>query len=1008
MRNKGGVILLTVIVTLLCIYYLSFSLVTKGINKDATQFATDSVGNVNFNKKQNYLDSIWKKPVYHLLGIEYTYKEIKETALSLGLDLQGGMHVTLEVSPVEIIKGLSGNNQDLNFLEALKQASQLQRNSQESFTTLFYRSFKEIAPDANLGPIFSNAANRDRISFNSTDEEVLDIIEAEVEDAIDRSFTILRTRIDRFGTSQPNIQRLKGTGRIQIELPGVENKERVRKLLQGVAKLEFWEVYQPQEIYQTFQSINNILVEEQNLAAQLELLKVSGADSDSVQETAVEDLASLLSIDKLSTDSLDTTVSSNDLVSQLEGVQPVASSLDSLTNSNISPIFSQYGFLIYNLDDTSKINRILNRKDIKTLLPSTLKLYWAHKAEVLDDGTELLEMFAIKASRGGKAPLEGDVITNARQDLDQSARPAVYMKMNATGAKKWKKLTGANIQRRIAILLDNYVYSAPNVQDEIPDGSSVISGNFTIEEAKDLANVLKAGALPAPTRIVEEAVIGPTLGREAQAQGIISIISGFALVVIFMMAYYSKGGIVANLALLFNIFFILGILAQWNAALTLPGIAGIVLTIGISIDANVLIFERIREELRNGVNLKGSIAAGYKKAYSSIVDANVTTFLTGLILYALGQGPVKGFAITLMIGIACSFFSAVFITRVVVEWMSKKGEQSSLSFATPFSKGLMNKLNLDFMGKRKIAYVFSSVFIVLGISSIILQGGLNLGVDFKGGRSYIVTFNDPVVASQLKTGIMPYFENAGTEVKTYGANNVLKVTTTYLVDDESAEADQKVEVSMIKGLEELTGLTFVPSNSKMGKDNFTISGSSKVGATIADDIKNASIQSVILALIVIFLYILVRFRKWQFGLGAVIALLHDTLFVLSAFAFSSFLGIKNFEIDQVFIAAMLTVIGYSINDTVIVFDRIRENLRLNIKKEMMDTFNLSINHTMNRTLITSLTTLLVVVVLLIFGGEVLRGFSFALLVGILIGTYSSIFIATPLAADLSKKVISKS
>ncbi len=1000
MRNKGAVIALTLIITLLCLYYLSFSLVTNRIQAEATAYSRDSIGNVDFGLKQGYLDSIWNEPVYNFLGIEYTFKEIKNTELSLGLDLQGGMHVVLEVSPVEIIKGLSGKSKDEDFNSAIRAAQKRQQSSQERFTDLFYEAFQDIAPQGSLGPIFSNAANRERISFNTPDEEIMSIIDAEVEDAMDRSFTILRTRIDRFGTSQPNIQRLQNTGRIQVELPGAENKERVRKLLQGVAKLEFWEVYTPEEVIGPLQSINQLLVEEQNA-------RINGGiiPSESLEDPRIEDISNLLSDqdpligDDLAQESINEVDTAESLEAQLEA-QSDTTGLDSLVNTQLSDLFSSYGFLVYDLKDTSKINRIFARKDVQSFLPSDLKLLWSHKPNVLGNATEVLELMAVRVGRGGRAPLEGDVITNARQDLDQSARPAVYMNMNSTGAKKWRKLTAENINRRIAIVLDDYVYSAPNVQDEIPDGSSVISGNFTLEEAKDLANVLKAGALPAPTRIVEEAVIGPTLGKEAQAQGIISILAGLGIVVLFMIAYYAKGGFVANLALIFNIFFILGILAQWNAALTLPGIAGIVLTIGMSIDANVLIFERIREELRQGVNLKQAIAAGYDKAYSSIVDANVTTFITGAILYALGQGPVKGFAITLMIGIACSFFSAVFITRVIVEWMTKRGEESKISFATPFSSNFLTNINIDFMSRRKKAYIFSAAFITAGMITLVLQGGLNLGVDFKGGRSFIVPFNDPVVASDLKTDLMPAFQNQGTEVKTYGANNVVKVTTAYLVTDESAEADLKVEQALIAGIESSTGLRFIVDDSNMGPGRFSISGSQKVGATIADDIKKASAQSVVLAMVAIFLYILVRFRKWQYGLGAIVALLHDTLFVLAAFAFASLSG-KSFEFDQVIIAAMLTIIGYSINDTVIVFDRIRENLRLNVKRDVLTTFNLSINNTMNRTLVTSVTTLIVVIILFIFGGEVLRGFSFALIIGIIIGTYSSVFIATPVVLDLS-------
>jgi SecD/SecF fusion protein len=612
-----------------------------------------------------------------------------------------------------------------------------------------------------------------------------------------------------------------------------------------------------------------------------------------------------------------------------------------------------------------------------------------------------LELYVVRTQRGNQALLTGEVVNDARQTFDEVGQPAVDMSMDPTGARKWAKITRENINNRIAIVLDNYVYSAPVVNQEIPNGKSIISGNFTMEEAKDLANILKAGSLPAPTRIVEEAIIGPTLGKEARAQGIISIVAGLGMVLIFMVAYYSKGGLIANIALVFNIFFILGILAQLNAALTLPGIAGIVLTIGMSIDANVLIFERIREEMRAGSPLLKAISSGYSKAYSSIVDANVTTFLTGAILYWLGQGPVKGFAITLMIGIACSFFSAVFITRVIVSWMSKKGDQSKISFATPFSKNLLNDINFNFMSKRKMAYIGSGIVITIGIILMVTKG-LTLGVDFTGGRSYVVRFAEQVETTSLKVALDGKLEDAGTEVKTYGANNILKVTTSYLVNEESTEADNAVRTKIVEGIAEATGMSYVETETAMGDNDFTISGSSKVGATIADDIRNSSQESVIFALIAIFIYILIRFRRWQFGLGAVVALFHDTLFVLSAFAIAKLLGFS-FEIDQVFIAAILTVIGYSINDTVVVFDRIRETLGIKSKATNEETFNTAINQTISRTVMTSLTTLLVILILFIFGGEVLRGFSFALLVGILVGTYSSIFIATPVVLDLAKR-----
>ncbi len=990
MRNRSAIVVLTLIVTALCLYYLSFTFISRNIQKEAVLAATNESGVVDLAKKQTYLDSIWNEPVYNLLGIDYTFKEIKATELNLGLDLQGGMHVVLEVSPVEILKGLSGNNEDPDFIAAINMAIKKQKTSQELYSVLFYESFKEIKPDGKLSTIFANAANRGKISFETTDKEIMNIINDEIEDAMDRSFNILRTRIDRFGTSQPNIQRLQGTGRIQVEIPGADNPARVRKLLQGAAKLEFFEVATPAESGNFLQAINAYLVAEQNA-------KAKSVDLD--EEAPAEEEESLQGLlGEESSDSVNTADSDS---------ADTASKLDSLYNSQLSPIFSlamQEGGLVYNVKDTFKINRIYRRADVKALIPRGFKLAWEVKAHDHDDLTAEphIELHILKTGRGGKAPLEGDVITDARQSLDQATRPSVSMQMNASGAKKWRKLTAANIGERIAIVLDNYVYSAPNVNGEIPNGNSEISGNFSIEEAKDLANVLKAGTLPAPTRIVQEAIIGPTLGAEAQKQGAISILAGLGLVVLFMVFYYARGGFVANFALLFNIFFIMGILAQLSAALTLPGIAGIVLTIGMSIDANVLIFERIREELRNGVALREAVSSGYRKAFSSIIDSNVTTFLTAAILYSFGQGPVKGFAITLMIGIGSSFFSAVFITRVIVEqWLRKKGDASNLNFKTRFSAGLLSNMNIDFMSKRKRAYITSGIIISIGLG-LLFVNGLNFGVDFKGGRSYVVKFDQPVVASTIKTGLTSTFEGSGTEVKTFGANNVIKITTSYEVTDESSEMDAKVKNLLVAGLSEITGQMFIADGSKVDETHFSILSSEKVGATIADDIKKDSMKAMLLSLIVIFLYIVVRFRKWQFGLGAIVALFHDTLLVLSAFAIAGLFG-YSFEIDQVFIAAILTIIGYSINDTVIVFDRIRENVNLHTSSDRMDIFNSAINSTMNRTVITSLTTLAVVLVLLIFGGAVLRGFSFALVIGVLVGTYSSIFIAAPIVLDLDTK-----
>ena len=973
MQNKGVIVFLTVIITALCLYYLSFTFVSSGIQQKAEAYATDTSGNIDFAKKRAYLDSIWREPVYNFLGADFTYQEIKETELGLGLDLQGGMHVTLAVSPVEIVRGLAGNPKDEGFNKSIEEAREAAKTSDAKYVNLFYTAWQKNSAGKKLSTIFATAANRGRISLESSDSEILNLINTEVENAIERSFNILRTRIDRFGTSQPNIQRIAGSGRIQIELPGVDNQERVRNMLQGVAKLQFWEVLELNEFGGSIETINTTWIADQKAST-------TPADTTSLEEVSPEDSLK------------------NALEKQLEQIDPTQNA--NSTSPLIALIKANYG-LVYDVKDTVAINRIIKNERYKSFLPRDLKLLWGVKPTVAEDGSELLELYAIKTTRGSdEAPLEGDVVTDARQTLDQTSRPAVSMQMNAEGARKWRTLTSENIGRRIAVVLDDYVYTAPVVNGEIPSGQSEIAGNFTLVEAQDLANILKSGSLPAPTQIVEESIIGPTLGKEAQSQGIFSMVAGLALVVLFMVAYYAKGGLVAIAALVFNIFFILGILAQLGTALTLPGIAGIVLTIGMSIDANVLIFERIKEELRNGVGLMNAINIGYSKAFSAILDGNVTTFLVGAILFALGQGPVKGFAIVLMIGIACSFFSSVFITRVIITWMTKKGDKSKINFTAPFAKNALSGLNIDFMSKRKFAYIISSSIIVIGLA-IAAVNGLKFGVDFTGGRSYIVAFDEAVVPSDLKVGLDGEFDGS-VEVKTYGSNNTLKVTTSYLINEDDDASNKEVEAKVKEGIATVTGFTFAANPEQIGDGQFSITGSSKVGATVADDIKASSAEAMIAALAGIFLYILLRFRKWQYSLASIVALIHDTLFVVAAFSIASAFG-ATFEIDQVFIAAVLTVIGYSINDTVIIFDRIRENLEARGTHKMVKIFNDSINQTLGRTLITSFTTVIVVIILLLFGGEVLRGFSFALFVGIVVGTYSSIYIATPIVVDLMKK-----
>lgn len=977
MRNKSLIIGLTVIVSALCLYFLSFSFVASSVQSDAEAYATDAQGNVDLAKKQTYLDSMWKEPVF--MGM--TYQEVKEKELGLGLDLRGGMHVVLEVSPVEIIKSMSGNSKDPNFLKALDRAQELQRNSQEKFTTLFAQAYREIEPNGRLSRIFSNTANRGKISYESSNEEVVDVIQAEVDAAIERSFNILRTRIDRFGVTQPNIQRLKGTGRIQIELPGVDNPDRVRNLLQGMANLEFWEVWTPQEFNPYLMQVGQHLDEQQRLGKLN--LNLRGAAKATPQAPVAQDSTDdVLAQAAAGTDSA--AVAANAQTDSAAALAAADTATLDQQGGVLTSLFTLMpGGIGANVRDTATINELFSRPDVRGMLPNNMKFLWGVKPIAGDGGQEFVEMYAIKRGRDGKAPLSGDVINDARQDFDQHGRPEISMTMNPTGARKWARLTGDNVGRQVAIVLDNYVYSAPVVQGEITGGNSSISGNFTIDEAQDLANILKAGKMPAPTRIVEEAIVGPSLGQEAINQGLISTVAGLLIVVIFMIAYYARGGFIADLALLFNIFFILGVLAQFGAALTLPGIAGIVLTLGMAVDANVLIFERMREEAAKGRSMREIIDAGYDKAFSSIFDANVTTFIVGFILYFFGSGPVKGFAITLMIGIVTSFFTSVFISRLLIERTFRKA--GKLSFSSSLADKMFRNVKFDVMKIKKPAYAFSLTVIAFGFIAMAIKGP-NLGIDFTGGRSYVVEFDQAVPASDVRASLLDDFQQAGTEVKTFGASNRVKVITSWHADDESTEADQQVRTALEQGLQQYSEL------------NPQILSSSKVGASMADDIQNTALIAVLLALAGIFIYVMLRFRKWQFSLGGVVALLHDAMMILSIFAILHLFGIS-YEMDQVFIAAVLTIIGFSINDTVVIFDRIREYMSDNPRASIREIVNPALISTFSRTIITSLTLFLVVVILFLFGGEVLRGFSLAMLIGVLAGTYSSLFIASPIVVD---------
>ena len=966
MQNRTGILILTGVITAICLYFLSFTFVARNIKADAETYATNKQGLVDMNKKQHYLDSLWKEPVY--LGS--TLQEVTERELGLGLDLQGGMHVVLEVSPAEILRSLSGNNRDPKFNEALKQALEDQKTSSTPFVDLFVSDFKKIAPDTKLATVFATSANRSKINYQSSDTEVRKLLTNEVNDATTRAFQIIQARVDKFGVANPNIQRLPGSGRIQIELPGVENPERIRRLLTGAARLEFTSVYRLNELAPAIEGMGAYLL-QQETARKATLKTTTPTTSSATSGTSSLESQLAKGATKDSTAKGDTAAASAQGTALTQLFVPVGQ--------------DQLG--VY-LKDTARANDVLNAPEVRGLFPSDAMFAWDRKPFKTTDGKEILPLYFIKKP-GGRSPLEGDVITDASSDYDDRGRPEVTMNMNPEGARKWKNLTAANIGRPVAILLDNLVYTAPNVQNEIPNGRSSISGNFTIEETKDLANVLKAGKLPAPTNIVEESIVGATLGSEAVKAGVLSSVVGMLLVLGFVLFYYNRAGLIADLALIVNLFFLLGVMASLGAVLTMPGIAGIVLSVGMAVDANVLIFERIKEELAEGKGFKQAVGDGFTNALSSIIDSNVTTFLTGLVLFIFGTGLILGFATTLIIGILTSLFSAIFITRLILESYIRNGK--TLSFSSKWATKLFADSNFDFVSRRKLYYTVSSIIIAAGVLSAVFRG-FSLGVDFKGGRSYVVRFEKAVSTDEVRTSLANVL-GAAPEVKTYGGTgigaNQVKVTTPYLIEDNSQGADKRAEATIYKGLSSISG------------NPAKIESSQKVGPTIAYDILTSALWSILLAVAVVFAYILIRFKRLAFGYGAVVAMFHDVLIILAIFTF--FNGILPFslDIDQAFVGALLTIMGYSMNDTVVVFDRVREYLNeTKGKKEDIPTIiNNALNSTLSRTAVTGFSTILVLLVLFIFGGETIRGFSFAMLIGVIVGTYSSLFVATPIVVD---------
>ena len=998
MQSKGAIRFVAVMLAIACLWQLSFTAVTKYQENKAAQYAEAAVeaaqnsaafAKVAEGDKAFYLDSLRKVENRHYIDsisaekvyFGYTFKDVKSKEINLGLDLKGGMNVMLQVQLKDLVKALADGNQSPEFIAALDLAQANSVNSRQDFITLFAEAWKEKGNGTPLAQIFGTYEMRDQIKPESTDEEVIAVIRESADAAVSNSFNVLRNRIDRFGVTQPNIQKLGNSGRILVELPGVKEPERVRKLLQGTASLEFWETYNFGEVEMYLNEANSALAE------------LLAAEEDAAEEVAPAESKDVLEAE----------------LKQAEAEKAAAA------NDKLNPLFSVLqpagmrenaciGFAHYS--DTALVNKYFAMEQVRSVFPPEFRAMWTVKpSQYFGDGN-VFELVAIKvATSDGKAKIDGDEVTDARVQFGNTGgNPEVSMSMNAEGANVWARLTKENIGKQVAIVLDGMVYSYPTVQSEIAGGSSQITGNFTLEEAEDLANVLKSGKLPAPATIIQEQVVGPSLGAESINAGLISFVIAFVLVLLYMILFYQGAGLVADIALLVNVLFLFGTLVSFGAVLTLPGIAGLVLTLGMAVDANVIIYERIKEELRAGKGLSKAIADGYKNAYSAIIDGQITTLLTGIVLFVFGSGPVQGFATTLIIGIITSVLTSIFITRIIFDDRVSKGK--NITFDNKLTRNFLQNTHVDFIGKKKIAYILSSVLIVLSLVSIFTKG-FTYGVDFTGGRTYVVRFDQQVNTEAVREAAIAEFDGA-VEVKQFGGDSQMKITTQHLVKDESSAADAEVEIKLYNALKGFFAneLTFDEFTSTLDNPNGIIS-SDKVGPTIANDITRDAIIAVILALIVIFGYIAIRFRGWTWGLGGVVGLAHTALIVIGFF--SIFSGILPFslDIDQTFIAAILTIIGYAINDTVVIFDRIREYKELHPKADFKKNVNEALNSTLSRTMNTSLTTLITMLAIAIFGGEVIRGLAVALIIGIIIGTYASIFIATPIMYDVTKKVSKK-
>jgi SecD/SecF fusion protein len=970
MTNKNGIIGLTIVLALISVYYLSFTFVSRNIKGKAIVYATDAKGEVDPAKKQRYIDSLWREDVY----IGHTLQEVMERELNLGLDLQGGMHVVLEVAPADILKGMAGGNaRSVTFQNALKKAGEDKSASNKTFIARFAAAYKAEAPNTSLASVFATSANRGKISSNSSDGDVIKMLNTEIDGSIDRAFQITQARIDKFGVTNPNIQRLPGQNRVLVELPGVDNPERVRRLLSGAAKLEFAEVYLTNEVAPALDGLGKYLTQQDAIQKATAKPGTATAAADTAKKTALEGLAAQLEQKGDSTKS-----DSSALAAQ-------SAALTSLF------VPMPQGLGVY-LKDTARASEILRRPEVRSLFPADLVFMWDRKGSEGTNNQLILPLYFIKKANG-VAAMEGDVIVDATHDYDERGRPEVTMRMNGEGARKWRSLTARSINRPVAIIIDNLVYTAPTVQGEIPNGNSSITGNFTVEETKDMSNVLKSGKLPAPTHIVEEAVVGSSLGAEAINDGLWSSAIGLVIVLVFMFAYYSKAGWIADIALLINLFFLLGVMASLGAVLTLSGIAGIVLSIGMAVDANVLIYEGIKVEIAEGKPFGLAVKDGFKNSMTAIIDSNVTTLLTGIILYTFGTGLVLGFATTLVLGLLTSLFSAIFITRLLLEYQIKKGR--TFHFYSALTKNWFKDNDFDFVSQRRRFYIISGIIIAIGIGSFIFKG-FGLGIDFKGGRSYVIRFEKNIDADDLRT-IMDDVLASTTEVKTFGGLDQVKITTAYLIEDTNPDADQKAEAKVMEGVNKI-------------KDNpGKIVSSNKVGPTMASDTLLSAVYAVLLALAANFVYILIRFKRVAFSYGAVMSLAHDVVIILAIFSlFNGWLP-WSLDIDQAFIGAILTMIGYSMNDTVVIYDRIRDYLADDKSRgqSLPTVINNALNSTLSRTAVTGISVILVLIVLMVFGGAVIRGFTFCMLLGVIVGTYSSLFVAAPIVVDLLQRQQSK-